>query len=106
MCRIGWHEKGTLPQIGFVVANSQLSVEKVVKVYNHRAEIENRIKESNNTLGCDKTSCHRLESYEARLGMGVLYGEVCLDRLEKVGLLDLFLTMSANGSNSVLMTSN
>ena len=37
---------------------------------------------------------------------GYLYGEVCLDRLEKAGLMDLFLTMSANGSNSVMMASN
>jgi hypothetical protein len=37
---------------------------------------------------------------------GYLYGEVCLDRLEKAGLMDLFLTMSANGSNSVVMASN
>ena len=35
-----------------------------------------------------------------------LYGEVCLDRLEKTGLMDLFLIMAANGSNSAMMALN
>ena len=60
------------PRIGFVVTNSRLSVEKVVKIYNRRAEIEYRIKEGKNTLRWDKTSCHRFESNEARLKMGLL----------------------------------
>ena len=48
--RIAWHESELFPQIGFVVTNSRISVEKVIKLYHHRAEIENRIKEGKNTL--------------------------------------------------------
>ena len=54
------------------MSNSCISVEKVLKVYNLRAEPENRIKEGKNTLRWDKTSCHRFESNEARLKMGLL----------------------------------
>jgi hypothetical protein len=72
VCRIAWHESELFPQIGFVVTNSRISVEKVIKLYHHRAEIENRIKEGKNTLRWDKTSCHRFESNEARLKMGLL----------------------------------
>ncbi len=72
VCRIAWHESELFPQIGFVVTNSRISVEKVIKLYHRRAEIENRIKEGKNTLRWDKTSCHRFESNEARLKMGLL----------------------------------
>jgi len=72
VCRIAWHENELFPQIGFVVTNSRISVKKVIKVYNNRAEIENRIKEGKNTLRWDKTSCHRFESNAARLKMGLL----------------------------------
>ena len=72
VCRIAWHENELFPRIGFVVTNSRISVEKVIKLYHHRAEIENRIKEGKNTLRWDKTSCHRFESNEARLKMGFL----------------------------------
>ena len=41
----------------------------MVKVYNGRADVENRIK---NTLRWDKTSCHRFSVNQARLLMGVL----------------------------------
>jgi hypothetical protein len=44
------HESELFPQIGFVVTNSRISVEKVIKLYHRRAEIENRIKEGKNTL--------------------------------------------------------
>ena len=44
----------------------------MIKVYNGRAEIENRIKEGKNTLRWDKTSCQRFEANQARLQMGVL----------------------------------
>ena len=54
VCGIAWHENELFPRIGFVVSNSRLSVEKVTKVYNRRAEIENRIKEGKNTLRWDK----------------------------------------------------
>ena len=44
----------------------------MVKVYNGRGDIENRIKEGKNTLRWDKTSCHRFEANQARLRMGVI----------------------------------
>jgi hypothetical protein len=44
----------------------------VVKVYNGRGGVENRIKEGKNTLGWDKTSCPRFSANQARLLMGVL----------------------------------
>jgi len=46
---------GILPRIGFVVTSPRLSAAKVVKVYNGRAEMENRIKEGKNTGRGDKT---------------------------------------------------
>ena len=49
-----------------------LSVEKIIKLYNRRAETENRNKEGKNTLRWDKTSCHLFESNEARLKMELL----------------------------------
>jgi Transposase DDE domain group 1 len=54
------------------VTNSRLSAGKVVKVYNGRAQIENRIKEGKNALRWDKTSCTRFEANQAGLTMGVL----------------------------------
>ena len=47
VCRIAWHESELFPQIGFVVTNSRISVEKVIKLYHRRAEIEQRITEGN-----------------------------------------------------------
>ena len=72
ICKIEWHEGELFPRIGFIVTNSRLEATKVVKVYNGRAEIENRIKEGKNTLRWDKTSCRRFEANEARLKMGVI----------------------------------
>lgn len=43
-----------------------------MEVYNGRANVENRIKEANNTLRWDKTSCHRFEANQARLKMGAM----------------------------------
>jgi hypothetical protein len=54
------------------VTNSKLTASKVVKVYNGRGDVENRIKEGKNTLRWDKTSCHRFRANEARLKMGFL----------------------------------
>jgi hypothetical protein len=65
--KIGWHRGELFPRIGFVVTNSRLPAGKVIKVYNGRAEIENRIKEGKNTLRWDKTSCQRFEANQARL---------------------------------------
>ena len=72
VAKIEWHEDELFPRIGFVVTNSRLPAGKVIKVYNGRAEIENRIKEGKNTLRWDKTSCQRFEANQARLQMGVL----------------------------------
>lgn len=55
----------------FIVTNSRLAASKVVKVYNGRGDVENRIKEGKNTLRWDKTSCHRFPANEARLKMGM-----------------------------------
>ncbi len=44
----------------------------MTKIYNGRAEIENRIKEGKNSLRWGKTSCQRFEPNQARLQMGVL----------------------------------
>ena len=55
-----------------MVTNSRLPAGKVIKVYNGRGDVENRIKEGKNTLRWDKISCQRLEANQARLKMGVL----------------------------------
>jgi hypothetical protein len=54
------------------VTNSQLAAGKVVKVYNGRGDVENRIKEGKNTLRWDETRCHRFAANQARLLMSVL----------------------------------
>jgi len=46
--------------------------EKVIMIYNGRAEIENRIKEGENTLRWEKTSCHRFAANKAGLLLGCL----------------------------------
>jgi len=72
VAKIDWHRGELFPRIGFVVTNSRLPAVKVVKVYNGRGDVENRIKEGKNTLRWDKTSCQRFEANQARLKMGVL----------------------------------
>jgi len=72
VAKIEWHRGELFPRIGFVVTNSRLPASKVVKVYNGRGDVENRIKEGKNTLRWDKTSCQRFEANQARLKMGVL----------------------------------
>ena len=72
VAKIEWHDGELFPRIGFIVTNSKLPAGKVVKVYNGRGDVENRIKEGKNTLRWDKTSCHRFAANEARLLMGVL----------------------------------
>jgi Transposase DDE domain group 1 len=72
VAKIEWHRGELFPRIGFVVTSSRLPAGKVIKLYNGRAEIENRIKEGKNTLRWDKTSCQRFEANQARLKMGVL----------------------------------
>jgi len=72
VAKIEWHDGELFPRIGFIVTNSMLRGGKVVKVYNGRGDVENRIKEGKNTLRWDKTSCHRFAANQARLLMGVL----------------------------------
>jgi len=72
VAKIEWRRGELFPRLGFVVTNSKLPAGKVIKVYNGRAEIENRIKEGKNTLRWDKTSCQRFAANHARLKMGVL----------------------------------
>jgi hypothetical protein len=72
VAKIEWHRGELFPRINFVVTNSQLSAGKVIKVYNGRGDVENRIKEGKNTPRWDKTSCQRFEANQARLKMGVL----------------------------------
>ncbi len=50
VCKIEWHLDELFPRVGFIVTNSRLSSKEVVKVYNGRANVENRIKEGKNTL--------------------------------------------------------
>ncbi len=54
------------------MTNSKLSPKEVIKIYNGRANVENRIKEGKNTLRWDKTSCHKFDANQARLKMGLL----------------------------------
>jgi hypothetical protein len=72
VAKIEWHRGELFPRINFVATNSRLSAGKVVKVYNGRGDVENRIKEGKNTLRWDKTSCQRFEANHARLKVGVL----------------------------------
>jgi len=62
----------SFPRYYFIVTNSRLPAFSVVKVYNGRGDVENRIKEGKNTLRWDKTSCHRFAANEARLKMDFL----------------------------------
>jgi hypothetical protein len=72
VAKIEWRFKELFPRYNFVVTNSRLPAPKMVKVYNGRGNIENRIKIGKNTLRWDKTSCHRFSANEARLKMGFL----------------------------------
>jgi len=72
VCKVEWHNDELFPRVGFIVTNSTQPAWKVVKVYNGRANVENRIKEAKNTLPWDKTSCHRFEANQARLKMGAV----------------------------------
>jgi len=48
------------------------------------------------------TPLERCESVSGKY----LYAVFCLDRLEKTGLMDLFLMVTASGSNSTMMALN
>jgi hypothetical protein len=72
ICKIEWHVGELFSRVGFIVTNSNIEAQRVITVYNGRAEIENRIKEGKNTLRWDKTSCHRFAANQARLLVGCL----------------------------------
>ena len=72
VCKIEWHLDELFPRVGFIVTNSRLSSQEIVRTYNGRANVENRIKEGKNTLRWGKTSCHKFEANQARLKMGLL----------------------------------
>lgn len=72
VAKIEWHCDELFPRYYFIVTNSRLPADSVVKVYNGRGDVENRIKEGKNTLRWDKTSCHKFAANEARLKMGFL----------------------------------
>jgi Transposase DDE domain group 1 len=72
VAKIEWHHGELFLRIGFIVTNPKLPAGNVVKVYNGRGDVENRIKEGKNTLRWDKASCHRFVANQARLLMGVL----------------------------------
>ena len=59
-------------KVGFVVTNSRLLSKEVVKTYNRKANVENRIKEGKDTLRWDKTSCHKFDANQSRVKMGLL----------------------------------
>ncbi len=41
ICKIAWYVGEIFPRIGFIFTNSNLESQKVVKIYNGRADIEN-----------------------------------------------------------------
>ena len=45
VCKIEWYKGELFPRTGFIVTNSRLPIAKVIKVYNGRGDVENRIKE-------------------------------------------------------------
>ncbi len=69
VAKIEWHVGEFFPRIGFIVTNSKPPGGKVVKVYNGRGDVGNRIKEGKNTLRWDKTSCHHFAANQGRLLM-------------------------------------
>ncbi|MEW6261927.1 MAG: transposase [Thermodesulfobacteriota bacterium] len=72
VCKIERHQGELFPRVGFIGTNSRLPSKEVVKTYNGRANVENRIKEGKNTLRWDKTSCQMFDANQARLKMGLL----------------------------------
>ncbi|MBW2062531.1 MAG: transposase [Deltaproteobacteria bacterium] len=72
VCKIDWSQEELFPRKGFIVTNSRVSSKEVLKTYNSRANVKNRIKEGKNILRWDKTSCHKFEANQARLKMGIL----------------------------------
>ncbi|MBU1273793.1 MAG: transposase [Proteobacteria bacterium] len=67
-----WHNGDLFPGWVSIVTNSTLRTREVVRAYNGRAYVENRIKVAENTLRWDKTSCHRFDANQARPEMRAL----------------------------------
>ena len=72
MHSIEWHQGELFPRVGFLVTSFRLISKEVVKTYNGRTDMENRIKEGKNTLRRDWASYHRFEANRVRLKMGIL----------------------------------
>jgi hypothetical protein len=50
VAKIEWHDEELLPRIGFIIISSKLPARKVVRVYDGRGDVENRIEERKNSL--------------------------------------------------------
>jgi hypothetical protein len=72
VCKIEWYLDELFPRLGFIVTNSRLSSGEIVKIFNGRANVGNRIKEGKNALRWDKTSYHKFDANQTRLKMGLL----------------------------------
>jgi len=72
VAKIERYDGELFPRIGFIVTNSKLPAGKVVKVYNRRCDVENRIKEGKNTLRWDKTHLPSLRRQPSSFAHGCL----------------------------------
>jgi hypothetical protein len=70
--KIEWRGGELFLRIEFIVTNSNLPAGKVVKVWNGRGDVENRVKKGKNSLRRDKTSGRRLAATQARWLLAVL----------------------------------
>lgn len=79
--RVEWHTDELCPTVGFIVTNATLRAREVVRVYNGRANVENRIKEAKNTPRWNKTSGNLFAANQAPLKRGaVAYNQIHMVR--------------------------
>ncbi len=78
VAKVEWHQHELFPRIGFVVTNSRLPADKVIKVYNGQGGVGKGIKEGKNTLPWEKMSCQQFKANQARLKMGFWPTTSCL----------------------------
>ena len=72
VCKIEWHLGELFSRVSFIVTNFRLPSKEVMKTYNGRANVEDRIKEGKNTSRWYNTSCHKFDANQARRKMGLL----------------------------------
>jgi hypothetical protein len=60
------------PRVGFIVTNLALDSRAVVRFYNKRGTAEQWIKESKQTVGMTRLSCHRFRANEVRLWLSLI----------------------------------